>query len=170
MKTMPKITGNNRISALKRLSKPSPINDPNRRSLIGSKNASIKDARQILLNRNKTSFDARQLLSRQSSKTLDTGSTNLIVRKNLLQNNEEMVVVTGLKDMKMKDGRVNEKFQKEKKTIIVFFSLFQRQRLEVLNWRKRKKFLLLDHLLLLLFVIIIITLVPVRVNQLKKFR
>ncbi|CAF1128784.1 unnamed protein product [Rotaria sp. Silwood1] len=109
MKTMSKNTGNNRISALKRLSKPSPINNGNRRQLIGTKNSSAPDARELLTNRKKSSFDARQLLSRQSSNT----STNTIVRKNLLQNKEEignnngkMVVVTGLKDMQMKDGRL----------------------------------------------------------------
>ncbi|CAF3822612.1 unnamed protein product [Rotaria sordida] len=116
MKIMSKTTGNNnnRISALKRLSsKSSPINNNiNRRQLIGTKNSLVQDARELLINRNQSSsssFDARQLLSRQSSKTL----TNTIVRKNLLQNKQEidnnngkMVVVTGLKDMKMKDGRL----------------------------------------------------------------
>jgi len=106
---MPKITGNNRTSALKRLNKPYQINNSNRRLLSGSKNSSIKDARQILVNRNKTAFDARQLLSRQSSKTVNTISKNVILRNNFEQNNEDMVVVTGLKDMKMKDGRVNKK-------------------------------------------------------------
>jgi hypothetical protein len=92
---MPKITGNNRISALKRLGKPYPIKDLNHRPLMGSETSSVNDARQILVNRNKTSFDARQLLSRQSSKTDD------------VNNSGKMVVVTGLKDLKMKDGRVN---------------------------------------------------------------
>jgi RNA recognition motif-containing protein len=89
---MPKVTGNNRISALKRLGNPYSLNNLNRGPLIESKTSSINDARQILLNRNKTSFDARQLLTRQSSKTDD--------------NNEKMVVITGLKDMKMKAGRL----------------------------------------------------------------
>jgi hypothetical protein len=112
---MPKIIGNNRISALQRISKPYQINNSNRGLLSGSKNSSIKDARQILVNRNKTSFDARQLLSRQSSKTVNTTiSKNVILRNNLQQNNEDMVVVTGLKDVKMKDGRVNKKVQKKK--------------------------------------------------------
>ena len=98
---MSKMTGNNRISALKRLSKPPPINNLNRRPLIGSRISSVKDARQILINRNKTKFDARQLLNRQSSKTDDN-------------NNGKMVVVTGIKDMKIKDGRVNKKFKRVK--------------------------------------------------------
>jgi hypothetical protein len=115
---MSKTTGNNnRISALKRLgSSSSAINNINRRQLSGSKNPSVNDARELLANRNKTSFDARQLLSRQSSKTLNTVPKNIIVRKNLLQNNEQiddnnekMVVVTGLKNMQMRDGRVSKK-------------------------------------------------------------
>jgi hypothetical protein len=146
---MPKVTGNNRISALKRLGNPYSLNNLNRGPLIESKTSSINDARQILLNRNKTSFDARQLLTRQSSKTDD--------------NNEKMVVITGLKDMKMKAGRVNQKFH-EKKIILIFSSSFKHQQLEVLSWKKRNRFLLLDHLLLLLFVIVItiILQIPVR--------
>ena len=106
---MPKVIGNNRISALQRLGKPYSINNPKHRLSGGSNNSSINDARQILANRNKTSFDARQLLSRPSSKTLDLTSKNIILRKNLPQNNEDMVVVTGINDMKMKDGQVNDK-------------------------------------------------------------
>lgn len=113
---MSKSIGNNRVSALKRLSKPSPINNKNRQQLTGSNNASIQDARELLANRNKLAFDARQLLSRQSSKTIDRVSTNVILRKNLAQGTEDlgnndgkMVVVTGIKNMKMKDGRVNLK-------------------------------------------------------------
>ncbi|CAF4001029.1 unnamed protein product, partial [Rotaria sp. Silwood2] len=134
MKTMSKNTGNNRISALKRLSKPSPINNINRRQLTGTKSSSVQDARELLTNRNKSSFDARQLLSRQSSNT----STNIIVRKNLLQNkdkidnnNGKMVVVTGLKDMKIRDGRViptattgNIQVEKKKKIFAVGPSTF----------------------------------------------
>jgi hypothetical protein len=90
---MPKVTGNNRVSALKRLGNPYSVNNLNRRPLTGLKTSSISDARQILVNRNKTSFDARQLLTRQSSKTDDN-------------NNGKMVVITGLKDMKIKDGRL----------------------------------------------------------------
>ncbi|CAF2009100.1 unnamed protein product [Rotaria magnacalcarata] len=106
---MSKNTGNNRISALKRLSKPSPLNNMNRGQSIGSKNSSVQDARDLLQSRNKAAFDARQLLSRQSSKTL----TKTIVRNNLLSNKEDigssdgkLVVITGLEDMKMKDGRL----------------------------------------------------------------
>jgi len=106
---MPKFTGNNRTSALKRLNKPFSINDPNRRLLIGSKNSSTNDARQILVNPNQTSFDARQLLNRQSSRAINTVSKNIILRNNLTRNNEDMVIVTGVKNMKMKDGRVNKK-------------------------------------------------------------
>ncbi len=95
MKTMSKTTGNNRISALKRLGKSASTNTTNLRPLMGTKTPSIKDARQLLVNRKNSSFDARQLLSRQSS-TADETDTG------------KMVVVTGLKDMKIKDGRVNE--------------------------------------------------------------
>lgn len=104
---MSKMTGNNRISALKRLSTPSSINERNNRSLIGSKNSSINDARQILANKTKTPFDARQLLSRQSS-----------------TNNEDMVVITGLKDMKMKDGRVNKQktFRRKRRDLLYFLA------------------------------------------------
>lgn len=116
---MSKANGNNRTSALKRLGHPSSINNTNRRQMIGSKNSSVKDARQLLINRNKPSFDARQLLNRQSSKTFDTGPTSVIVRKNFLPskeetdyNNDKMFVVTGLKDMKLKNGRVNNKKSK----------------------------------------------------------
>jgi hypothetical protein len=104
--------GNNRVSALKRLGNSSSINNPNRRQFIGTKNSSVNDARELLVNRNKTSFDARQLLSRQTS---DVVPKNITVRKNLLQNKEQtdnngkMVVVTGLKDMKIRDGKVNKK-------------------------------------------------------------
>ena len=83
---MPKVTGNNRTSALNRLSKPYSVNNLNRSS-------SVNDARQLLANRNKASFDARQLLSRKATSVDDSDGN--------------MVVVTGLKDMKMKDGRVN---------------------------------------------------------------
>lgn len=113
MKTMSKGTGNNRISALKRLSATSQAHNINRGQLVGSKHSSIQDARDLLTTRDKPSFDARHLLSRQSAKPL----ANTIVRKNVLANTEEMgnagkmVVVTGLKDMKMKDGRVIYSFQ-----------------------------------------------------------
>jgi len=43
-------------------------------------------------NRNQSSFDARKVLTRQESQTKDSGN---------------VVVVTGLRDMKLKDGRVN---------------------------------------------------------------
>ncbi|CAF3370867.1 unnamed protein product [Rotaria socialis] len=106
---MSKNTGSNRISALKRLSKPSSLNNMNRGQSIGSKNSSVQDARDLLQSRNKVSFDARQLLSRQSSKIL----TKTIIRNNLLSNKKDigsndgkMVVITGLEDMKMKDGRL----------------------------------------------------------------
>lgn len=69
---MPKVVGNNRLSALRRSNNPYSLNN----------------------NRNATSFDARQLLTRQGSQTKDNGNT---------------VVVTGLKDMKLKDGRLVSK-------------------------------------------------------------
>ena len=75
---MSKLTNNKRVSALQRLGQGSPLN-----------NAAVSDARELLSQRNKTTFDARQLLSRQSS----AGG--------------KMVVVTGLKDMSLKDGRVS---------------------------------------------------------------
>jgi hypothetical protein len=107
---MPKVTGNNRVSALKRLGNPYSVNNLNRRPLTGLKTSSISDARQILVNRNKTSFDARQLLTRQSSKTDDNN------------NNGKMVVITGLKDMKIKDGRVKKNFyEKKQNDDYVFF-------------------------------------------------
>lgn len=100
-KKMPKMIGNNRPSALKRLSTPYSTTKIDRRPIVGSKTSSINDARQILLNRNQTSFDARQLLSRQASKSdADEG---------------QMVVVTGLKDMKMRDGRVRSNGMEKKK-------------------------------------------------------
>jgi hypothetical protein len=90
MKVTPKTaTGNgtNRISALKRLSKPKPINNnihhrlslpttpivTDARQLLTT--PVVTDARQLLTNRNKPIFDARQLLSRQSLKSPDTSLT-----------------------------------------------------------------------------------------------
>ena len=93
--------GNNRPSALNRLSAPYSTTKIDRRPIVGSKASPVIDARQILVNRNQTSFDARQLLSRQASKSdADDG---------------QMVVVTGLKDMKMKDGRVRTSSMEKKK-------------------------------------------------------
>jgi hypothetical protein len=148
MKSMSKTTGNNRISALKRLSKPVTINNANRRQLSGPTNPSVNDARQLLANRNKSAFDARQLLSRQSSKTLDTAApTNVIVRKNLVRmggeadnnNNGKMVVVTGLKDMKIQDGRVNMKNLKYEKKIIFILQLIQSATIGGTQTEKKKQ-------------------------------
>ena len=114
MRASSKLTANDRTSALKRLGTSSSMNNPNRYQLIRSTSSSISDARELLNKRNKTSFDARQLLTRPSLKTFDTGPRATSAQQNLfLQNKEQMsdqmgkfVVVTGLKDMKMKDGRV----------------------------------------------------------------
>lgn len=104
---MPKVVGNNRSSALKRLSNPYSTTKIDRRpAVVGTNTSTVNDARQILLNRNQTSFDARQLLSRQTSKN-DA-------------NDDKMVVVTGLKDMKMKDGRVTTKSLRNSKKKHVF--------------------------------------------------
>ncbi|CAF3736967.1 unnamed protein product [Adineta steineri] len=106
---MSKANGNNRISALKRLGKSSSINNINHRQTIGLNNSSVKDARELLINRTISStFDSRQMFNRQSSQTFNTMPTNIIVRntEDINNNNEKMVVVTGLKDMKMKDGRL----------------------------------------------------------------
>ncbi len=78
MKVTPKTaTGNgtNRISALKRLSKPKPINNNIHHRLSLPTTPIVTDARQLLTNRNKPIFDARQLLSRQSLKSPDTSLT-----------------------------------------------------------------------------------------------
>ncbi|CAF0801580.1 unnamed protein product [Adineta steineri] len=110
---MSKANGNNRISALKRLGKSSSINNINHRQTIGLNNSSVKDARELLINRTISStFDSRQMFNRQSSQTFNTMPTNIIVRntEDINNNNEKMVVVTGLKDMKMKDGRVASTF------------------------------------------------------------
>ncbi|CAF0804758.1 unnamed protein product [Rotaria sordida] len=91
MKVKPKTTAanaTNRISALDRLSKPTPNNNNKRihQRLSAPTNRTITDARQLLTNRNTPMFDARQLLSRQSSKNLNT---SLIIRKDIVQAEEE---------------------------------------------------------------------------------
>ena len=80
-----------RISALKRLGQPVPLSTATR-SL--SREASVNDARELLSQRNQATFDARQLLSRQSSNA------------EMQEDPGKMVVITGLKDMKLKGGRV----------------------------------------------------------------
>ena len=69
--------GDNRISALKRLSKPT--NNVHGR-LSAPTTPVVTDARQLLSTRQKPAFDARQLLSRQSSKTQ---STSVTIRQNV---------------------------------------------------------------------------------------
>lgn len=128
---MPKMIGNNRPSALKRLSAPYSTTKIDRRPTVGLKPSSINDARQILVNRNQTSFDARQLLSRQASKTS-------------ADDDGQMVVVTGLKDMKMKDGRVRKTFDEERE-LIRSFSWFQRPLWSMRKKRKRRRFMPLEH-------------------------
>jgi hypothetical protein len=82
----------NRVSALKRLSKPVPINKNNHSSNIHHRLSApttapiITDARELLTSRNKPIFDARQLLSRQSSN----------IRKDIepTEEDEEKMIVT----------------------------------------------------------------------------
>jgi hypothetical protein len=78
--------GTNRISALKRLSKPTPMNNSIHQRISAPITPIVTDARQLLTNRNKPVFDARQLLSRQSSKTINP---SLIIRKDLESAEEE---------------------------------------------------------------------------------
>ncbi|UJR16310.1 hypothetical protein I4U23_003216 [Adineta vaga] len=78
--------GNNRISALKRLSKPTANNKNVHGRLSAPTTPTITDARQLLGNRNKPVFDARQLLSRQSSKIQNT---SLPIRQNAVEIEEE---------------------------------------------------------------------------------
>ena len=103
----------NRVSALKRLSKPVSMAGAVRSQSTPTTNNSIQDARQLLGSRAQTSFDARQLLSRQSSNLAASASTQVMVRKNIgslmettTSASEKMVVVTGLRNMKLKDGKV----------------------------------------------------------------
>ncbi|CAF0929929.1 unnamed protein product [Rotaria sp. Silwood1] len=78
----------NRISALDRLSMPTPNNNNKQihQRLSVPTNRMITDARQLLTNRNTPIFDARQLLSRQSSKT---SNTSLIMQKDFIQTEED---------------------------------------------------------------------------------
>ena len=108
------MTGRNRVSALKRLSKPVSMASAVRsQATPTTTNNSIQDARQLLGSRAQASFDARQLLSRQSSNPTASASTQVMVRKNAgssmqttTSTSEKMVVVTGLRNMKLKDGKV----------------------------------------------------------------
>jgi hypothetical protein len=89
MKVKPKTLttdGTNRISALKRLSKPTTMNTNVHQRLSAPTTPMITDARQLLTNRNKPVFDARQLLSRQSS---NTKNTSLIIRRDIEPEEEE---------------------------------------------------------------------------------
>ena len=67
----------NRISALKRLSKPTSTNNNHYHRLSTLTRPTIIDARQLLANRKQPIFDARQLLSRQSSKANDNNSLRM---------------------------------------------------------------------------------------------
>jgi len=78
--------GTNRISALKRLSKPTPMNTSVHQRISAPTIPIVTDARQLLTNRNKPVFDARQLLSRQSSKTI---TPSLVIRKDIESDEEE---------------------------------------------------------------------------------
>lgn len=122
---MPKVLGNNRSSALKRLSNPYSTTKIDRRPVVGGNSSSISDARQILVNRNQTSFDARQLLSRQTSKNDD--------------NDDKMIVITGLKDVKMKDGRVKKKrFNRFRNIVWTFFQLVPTSTVSGASTEKKK--------------------------------
>ena len=79
----------NRVSALKRLSKPGLNNNKTgsvHQRLSASSTPTVTDARQLLSSRNKPVFDARQLLSRQSSKTFDN---SLTIQKDMIETDEE---------------------------------------------------------------------------------
>ncbi|CAF1434616.1 unnamed protein product [Adineta steineri] len=107
----------NRISALKRLTKPISSNN-SIHSRLSAPNTTpvITDARQLLTNRNKPIFDARQLLSRQSSKTRDT---SLTIRNDMEDDDEEEeeeeqpndkskpLFITRSKDGRLTTGTVN---------------------------------------------------------------
>lgn len=84
------VKATNRVSALNRLSKTTPI-QTNNQQIHRQRNATaaptITDARQLLSNRNKPVFDARQLLSRQSSKT--PNSTSLVIQRGIISNEED---------------------------------------------------------------------------------
>ncbi len=82
----PTIDGTNRISALKRLSKPTTMNNNIHQRLSAPTTPIVTDARQLLTNRNKPVFDARQLLSRQSSKT---NNNSLILQRDIEPTDEE---------------------------------------------------------------------------------
>lgn len=85
---------NKRLSVLKRLGTSNPTNA--RRSLP----TTVTDARELLTRRNQSTFDARQLLNRPTS-----NGAAVILRKSL-PTDEKLVVITGIKDTKMKDGKV----------------------------------------------------------------
>jgi hypothetical protein len=75
--------GTNRVSALKRLGNPKPVNSVHQRLSAPTTTPVITDARQLLSNRNKPVFDARQLLSRQKS------NPSLTIRNDMMQTEEE---------------------------------------------------------------------------------
>jgi len=106
--------GTKRISALQRLSKPTPMNNNVHQRLSAPTNPIVTDARQLLTNRNKPAFDARQLLSRPSSKT---SNTSLIVRRDIEpteeDDDEETVVLTRLNDGRLTSGTPDYSFSTE---------------------------------------------------------
>ncbi|UJR30190.1 hypothetical protein I4U23_017729 [Adineta vaga] len=105
---MSRSNGNNRISALKRLGKSSSISSINRRQLFAGDHSSEKDERDFSAPRG-SPYDVRQITNRTASRAYGTTPTNVIVRKNIEEvnnDNDKMIVITGLKNMKMKDGRV----------------------------------------------------------------
>lgn len=115
---MSRFGGNQRISALKRLG--SSTNANNVRSSSGG--SEIRDARQLLTRKGSTALDARQLIVRQRAATAST--SDVAIRNQSLprtgaankmtDRNGKLVVVTGLKDLKMQDGKVNFASRNEK--------------------------------------------------------
>lgn len=126
---MSRFGGNQRISALKRLGSSTNVN--NARSSSGG--SEIRDARQLLTRKGSTALDARQLIVRQRAATAST--SDVAIRNQSLprtgaankmtDRNGKLVVVTGLKDLKMQDGKLvtnpatSLEEQKKKKVLTV---------------------------------------------------
>ncbi|CAF1368777.1 unnamed protein product [Adineta ricciae] len=106
--------GTHRVSALKRLGKSSIINNINRRQLFAEEELSAKPTRNIVVNRgspydhhpmSSSPYDIRQIPSSPYRPVL----TNTIPRKSVETVNnekEKVIVVTGLKNTQLKDGRI----------------------------------------------------------------
>jgi len=118
--------GTNRISALKRLSKPTPMNNNIHQRISAPTIPIVTDARQLLTNRNKPVFDARQLLSRQSSKTINP---SIIIRKDIESaeedydeeeddDNQDTVVLKRFKNDRLTSEISDRSFDKKKTTLV----------------------------------------------------